>query len=109
MLKLTKSSHYLKKGVAKKSFGKRFYSVDQRLKEPRATDEVDVVIVGAGPAGLSAAIKLKQLAQKEGKELRVCVVEKGAEVGNRSFLDHLTYLIRRTYIVWCSHRTSCIR
>lgn len=43
--------------------------------------EVDVVIVGAGPAGLSCAIKLKQLANEAGKELMVCVLEKGSEVG----------------------------
>ncbi len=41
----------------------------------------DVLIVGAGPAGLSAAIRLKQLALRNGKELSVCVLEKGAEVG----------------------------
>lgn len=41
----------------------------------------DVIIVGAGPAGLSAAIRLKQLAQEAGKELSVCILEKGAEVG----------------------------
>jgi len=41
----------------------------------------DVVIVGAGPAGLSAAIRLKQLATQAGHELSVCVLEKGAEVG----------------------------
>ena len=41
----------------------------------------DVVIVGAGPAGLGAAIRLKQLAKTTGKDLSVCVVEKGAEVG----------------------------
>ncbi|MFZ5593366.1 MAG: electron transfer flavoprotein-ubiquinone oxidoreductase [Pseudomonadota bacterium] len=41
----------------------------------------DVVITGAGPAGLSAAIRLKQLASAAGKELSVCVLEKGAQVG----------------------------
>jgi len=41
----------------------------------------DVVIVGAGPAGLSAAIRLKQLAAEKGAEISVCVLEKGSEVG----------------------------
>ncbi|GGB32643.1 electron transfer flavoprotein-ubiquinone oxidoreductase [Sphingomonas metalli] len=41
----------------------------------------DVVIVGAGPAGLSAAIRLKQRAEQAGAELSVCVLEKGSEVG----------------------------
>ena len=41
----------------------------------------DVVIVGAGPAGLSAAIRLKQLANEAGSELSVCILEKGSEVG----------------------------
>ncbi len=41
----------------------------------------DVVVVGAGPAGLSAAIRLKQLASEAGNELSVCVLEKGSEVG----------------------------
>jgi electron-transferring-flavoprotein dehydrogenase len=41
----------------------------------------DVVIVGAGPAGLAAAIRLKQLAAEAGAELSVCILEKGSEVG----------------------------
>jgi electron-transferring-flavoprotein dehydrogenase len=44
--------------------------------------EFDVVIVGAGPAGLSAACRLMQLAGGAGEPLRVCVLEKGAEVGS---------------------------
>ncbi len=47
----------------------------------RESMEFDVVIVGAGPSGLSAAIRLKQLAAENDRELNVCILEKGSEVG----------------------------
>ena len=48
---------------------------------PREAMEYDVVIVGAGPGGLAAAIRLRQLAIEKGRELSVCVLEKGSEPG----------------------------
>src|ERR1044072_4702062 len=47
----------------------------------RESTHYDGVIVGAGPAGLAAAIRLKQLAGEAGRELSVCILEKGSEVG----------------------------
>uniref|UniRef100_M4C1J1 Electron transfer flavoprotein-ubiquinone oxidoreductase n=1 Tax=Hyaloperonospora arabidopsidis (strain Emoy2) TaxID=559515 RepID=M4C1J1_HYAAE len=52
------------------------------LNGPREAMDYDVVLVGAGPAGLAAAIRMKQLSAEKGTDLSVCVVEKGAEVGS---------------------------
>ena len=56
---------------------------DQWLQQygPREAMEYDVVIAGAGPAGLATAIRLKQIAAQSGAEISVCVLEKGSEPG----------------------------
>lgn len=61
----------------------RLYSdlYDPRKVE-RVEDETDVTIVGAGPAGLAAAIRIKQLERERGKQVRVVVLDKGSEVGS---------------------------
>ena len=47
----------------------------------RESMEYDIVVVGAGPGGLATAIRLKQLAAEAGREVSVCVLEKGSEPG----------------------------
>ena len=54
---------------------------DEGIMSDRESMAYDVVIVGAGPAGLTAAIRLKQLASEAGRDLSVCILEKGSEVG----------------------------
>ena len=47
-------------------------------------DTTDVLVIGGGPAGLATAIKLKQLQEKSGKEVRVILLEKGSDIGKYS-------------------------
>ncbi|MHA8022088.1 electron transfer flavoprotein-ubiquinone oxidoreductase [Stenotrophomonas hibiscicola] len=56
-------------------------SAEANALPPREVMEFDVVIVGAGPAGLATAIRLRQRAIEAGRELAVCVLEKGSEPG----------------------------
>jgi len=73
-----------------RAFSQTVPSLDSEEEDPtkaeRFADETDVIIVGGGPSGLSAAIKLKQLANADGRELRVVLVEKAGEIGKEIIL-----------------------
>lgn len=56
----------------------------QSVRSDRENMAYDIVIVGAGPSGLSCAIRLKQLASEAGKDINICVVDKASEVGAHS-------------------------
>ncbi|EFC46516.1 electron transfer flavoprotein-ubiquinone oxidoreductase [Naegleria gruberi] len=81
-----KNNLYNKPNHSKRSFSTSLLSRNEESMEEepieREVMEYDVVIVGAGPSGLSCAIKLKQLAQESGSDISVCVLEKGQEVGS---------------------------
>jgi len=63
-------------------------TVDVQLKE-RETVDTDVLVVGGGPAGLAAAIRLRQLALEKDHDIQVMLIEKGAEIGKAGLLLHV--------------------
>jgi hypothetical protein len=84
---VTSSSSSLSSSLTPQTAGEPSYryfstsgSTDSTTMEPRESMPFDVLIVGGGPAGLAASIRLKQKAVEEGKDLSVCVIEKGRYV-----------------------------
>ena len=75
------SSLPLRRSAAAAMLSTSSSAMSELLSSPRESMSFDCLIVGGGPAGLAAAIRLKQLAAKEKKEISVAVLEKGAEIG----------------------------
>lgn len=71
LFKAVRSPHHFRR------FPRRTFSTSAE----RDSDKTDVLIVGAGPAGLSCAIRIKQKCLETGKDLRVCVLEKASQIG----------------------------
>ena len=66
----------------------------------RFADETDVLIVGGGPAGMTTAIKLKQLAAENDMDLKVTLVEKASEIGTKQLLLYnLDYMCSTTVMI----------
>jgi NADPH-dependent 2,4-dienoyl-CoA reductase/sulfur reductase-like enzyme len=82
------TTHYKKLDRSKDS---RWEGIDM----DRAVDQTDILIVGGGPAGLSAAIKLKQLSAAAGKEYRVTVVEKAGTPGAHTLSATVKWFVTR--------------
>ena len=69
--------------TTKRSFSETTAPTEMQ-EEPREAMAFDVLIVGGGPAGLAAAIRFKQLCQQQDKDLSVCLIDKGSEIGMRT-------------------------
>lgn len=67
--------------------------VDSDTDMERVSDQADVVIVGGGPAGMGCAIRLKQMAKENGQDVRVCLLEKSAEIG-MTILTMIFYVVK---------------
>jgi len=90
MYAMTTTSSSTKSTIISSTNGRSWFSssssassasaADETEEEPRESMPFDVLIVGGGPAGLAASIRLKQLCQETGRDLSVCVIDKGRYV-----------------------------